>query len=123
MGYADIAASKPRNVLIIDDDDDDVFLLTRAFNIASAQSNIVVNVTRCPNGLEALGAVARGDLKSELFDLLIVDLNMPVLDGLKFLRALRGEFGFDNVQPSSSRPPTRLRFTRSRATPAPITSS
>ncbi|MGO9008331.1 MAG: response regulator [Beijerinckiaceae bacterium] len=98
MTYAITAEPKPRSVLIIEDDKDDVFLLTRALRTVSSQLRIPVRVRHLPNGLEAAGAVARGDLLGELFDILIVDLNMPVMDGEKFLRVLRREFKLENVR-------------------------
>ena len=98
MSHAITAAPKPRNVLIIDDDEDDVFLLMRALRTVSSQLTIPVRVKRLRNGLEAASAVARGDLLGESFDILIVDLNMPVMDGEKFLRVLRRGFKLENVR-------------------------
>ncbi|MGO9740067.1 MAG: response regulator, partial [Roseiarcus sp.] len=46
-------------------------------------------VTR--NGMEALSSVARDDLKTNLPNIVVVDLNMPVLSGEVFLRLLRTE--------------------------------
>jgi two-component system chemotaxis response regulator CheY len=43
-----------------------------------------VEVVEAPDGLAALKALAGGR-----FDLLLVDLNMPVLDGMKLIRRVR----------------------------------
>ena len=42
-------------------------------------------VVECENGQLALAAVS-----SRRFDLVITDLNMPVMDGISFIRAMRG---------------------------------
>jgi two-component system, chemotaxis family, chemotaxis protein CheY len=45
-------------------------------------------VAEALNGIEALEKIL-----SERFDLVIVDINMPKMDGMSFLRALRGQEG------------------------------
>jgi two-component system, chemotaxis family, chemotaxis protein CheY len=45
-------------------------------------------VAEAINGIEALEKIL-----SERFDLVIVDINMPKMDGVSFLRALRGQEG------------------------------
>lgn len=48
-------------------------------------------VAEAPDGRKALEACRHG-----LPDFVLLDWNMPVMDGLSFLRALRAEFGPDN---------------------------
>jgi two-component system chemotaxis response regulator CheY len=48
-------------------------------------------VSEAGDGQEALDACRAG-----LPDFVLLDWNMPVMDGLTFLRELRGEFGPDN---------------------------
>jgi two-component system chemotaxis response regulator CheY len=48
-------------------------------------------VTEAGNGQEAL-TTCRGSMP----DCVLLDWNMPVMDGLSFLKALRSEFGPDN---------------------------
>ena len=48
-------------------------------------------VTEAGDGQEALDACRAG-----LPDFVLLDWNMPVMDGITFLRQLRGEFGPDN---------------------------
>lgn len=90
MALAIEITAAPSHVLIIEDDQDDAFLLKRALASVSSQIELPLRVTHMRNGLDALGAVARGDMLSALPDVVIVDLNMPVMGGEKFLRRLRG---------------------------------
>jgi CheY-like chemotaxis protein len=75
--------------MIIEDDDDDVFLLERALDRAGVETNMEIEHERVANGLDALYLVSREDLTDHLPDALILDLNMPQLDGITFLRSLR----------------------------------
>ena len=79
-------------VMIVEDDADDAFLLQRAFKMVARQGGFHINLTFHHNGWEALGAVAQRDIVDDLPDLAVVDLNMPVMDGMRFLDRLRGEF-------------------------------
>jgi CheY-like chemotaxis protein len=82
---------KSCQVLIIEDDKDDAFLLKRALNAAAFEHGITLGVSHSVNGLDALGSVARADILSRLPAVIIVDLNMPVLDGGRFLDFLRAD--------------------------------
>ena len=82
---------KAYQVLIIEDDQDDAFLLKRALNAAAFEHGITLGVSHSVNGLDALGSVARSDILSRLPAVIIVDLNMPVLDGGRFLDFLRAD--------------------------------
>jgi two-component system chemotaxis response regulator CheY len=76
-------------VLLIEDDPDDVFLFTRALErVRLAVGRDIVCEQVC-NGLDAIFLVSRQDLMDKLPDVLVLDLNMPRLDGIKFLRSLR----------------------------------
>ena len=83
--------------MIVEDDHDDVFLLDRALRTASKAIGVRVELSHCENGFEALSAVARGDLMASLPDVVIVDLNMPLMGGELFLRRLRGDLGLSKV--------------------------
>ena len=69
----------PKRVLVIDDAS-----LVRLY-YRSALESAGFEVAEALNGLEALEA-----LLGERFDLLIVDVNMPQMDGLTLVRNLRG---------------------------------
>jgi len=76
-------------VLIIEDDEDDVFLFKRAINRARGSLSRDVECEIVRNGLDALYLVSQEDLTERLPDALVLDLNMPRLNGIEFLRSLR----------------------------------
>ncbi|MBK1710430.1 MULTISPECIES: response regulator [Marichromatium] len=69
-----------KRILVIDD------AATVRLYHRSILEELGFEVTEAVNGLEALERVAEGD-----FDLYLVDINMPKLDGYGFLRELRGK--------------------------------
>jgi CheY-like chemotaxis protein len=75
--------------MLIEDDPDDVFLFERALDNVRAGLQQEVAVERVGDGLEAAYRVSIEDLTNKLPDVLVLDLNMPRLNGVKFLRALR----------------------------------
>ena len=75
--------------MIVEDDQDDVFLLNRAFDDARRILKRDIQTEHIENGLDALYLVSRQDLTEKLPDVLVLDLNMPQLDGIKFLKSLR----------------------------------
>ena len=72
-----------------DDDRDDVFLLNRALDDARRILKCDIQTEHIENGLDALYLVSRQDLTGKLPDVLVLDLSMPRLDGIKFLKSLR----------------------------------
>lgn len=84
-------------VLIVEDDLDDAYLLKRALNVAAAENEVTLGVTHQVNGMDALGVVARGDLTSRLPSVIVVDLNMPLVDGDRFLDQLRTKLQLGDV--------------------------
>jgi CheY-like chemotaxis protein len=91
------AADKNCRVLIVEDDHDDARLLDRALRSACAARGVGVELSCSVNGFDALSTVALNDLTSRLPDVVVIDLNMPIMGGELFLRRLRGEFGFGTV--------------------------
>jgi two-component system, chemotaxis family, chemotaxis protein CheY len=83
------AKEKACKVLIIEDDPDDIFLFRRAVERARLILNREINLEDVGNGLDALIRVSRLDVMDELPDVLVLDLNMPRLNGIEFLRSLR----------------------------------
>ena len=89
--------SKKCVVLIIEDDQHDVLLLQRALRAISADFAFQVETLVRPNGMEGLSAVALQDVLSNLPDVVVVDLNMPVMAGESFLRLLRNELALETL--------------------------
>ena len=78
-------------ILVVEDDPDDIYLLRRAFRIAGEKAERIVEIETVPNGFDAISRLVRQDLVGNLPDAVVLDLNMPVMDGLKLLNSLRGE--------------------------------
>ncbi len=79
-------ASEPADVLIVDDSD------TYRDQAAKAMRGAGHRVTLATNGLEALGVALR-----QTPDIVLSDVNMPVMDGWQFLRMLRSRPSVANV--------------------------
>lgn len=72
-------------ILLVDDDSIDVMNVKRAF----ARNNLTNPIHEAKNGIEALDVLRRGALPPRR--LVLLDLNMPRMNGLEFLRALRAD--------------------------------
>lgn len=84
-------------VMMIEDDRDDAFLLTRALKQVSRERGVTVDIVHSANGLDAIGLVARKDVMARLPNILVVDLNMPLIGGERFLKLLRCEMDLPDV--------------------------
>ena len=89
-----VDASKRREcrVVLIEDDPDDVFLFRRALDEVRPATEREIAFEHVNNGLDALYFVSNHDLVDRLPDVLVLDLNMPRHDGVKFLRTMRESF-------------------------------
>jgi signal transduction histidine kinase/CheY-like chemotaxis protein len=77
-----------RNILIVEDDVRNVYALTSIFETHGAK------VTIARNGLEALKAL---ESPGSRFDLVLMDVMMPEMDGLTATREIRGRLGLPNL--------------------------
>jgi CheY-like chemotaxis protein len=78
---------KPLTILLVEDDDGDAKAVQRAFS----KARIANSILRAVDGIEALeilqGAKGRGKPGSPY--LLLVDINMPRMNGIQLVNALR----------------------------------
>jgi len=84
-------------ILVLEDDNDDVLLLKRALQAVAKRRNLPLAIQHSCNGFEGLSYIGRSDMLSALPDVVLVDLNMPTMDGMSFLQSLRGPFGMKAV--------------------------
>ncbi|HLS48259.1 MAG TPA: response regulator [Gemmatimonadales bacterium] len=78
--------SQPLNILLVEDDEVDVMNVRRAF----AKNHIANPLVVAGDGLEALEALRGGTLPKSR-RIVLLDLNMPRMNGIEFLRELRGD--------------------------------
>jgi CheY-like chemotaxis protein len=74
------------NILLVEDDQVDVMNVQRAFK----KNNISNPLWMAGNGVEALDVLRSGDLPQSRL-LVLLDLNMPRMNGIEFLRSLRAD--------------------------------
>jgi CheY-like chemotaxis protein len=87
MNLAIVEQARTVNVLLVDDDDGDAKSVQRAFRSA----RIVNPIVRAIDGVEALDFLRGINGKTKLAApyLLLVDLNMPRMNGIELVEALR----------------------------------
>ncbi len=74
--------NKTYNVLVVDDDFDDQLLIKMAFEQVSTHYRLQF----ASNGVEGLNCIENS---RSLPDLILLDLNMPILDGFEMLHHLK----------------------------------
>ncbi len=84
-------ASADIRILHVEDDDDDALLVTRALK----RLPHAVHLRRAVHGAAAVDLLSTAGQAS--VDLIILDLNMPVMDGTEFLAWLRREPVVDEI--------------------------
>ncbi|NJK48878.1 response regulator [Candidatus Gracilibacteria bacterium] len=84
-------ADRAMNILLVEDDEVDVMNIKRAFK----KNNITNPLYIASNGLEALNMLQNEDGKSPVIPphrrLILLDLNMPKMGGIEFLKKLRAD--------------------------------
>ena len=78
--------TKPARIFIVEDYAPDVFLFQKALH----ENQVEFELTRFEDGEQAMQALQRrGPDALEIPDLIILDLNVPKIDGMDVLRAIR----------------------------------
>jgi len=80
------ATNRCLNILLVDDDEVDVMNVRRAF----AKAHITNPLFVAHDGVEALERLRANDFPCDR-RLVLLDLNMPRMNGIEFLRALRAD--------------------------------
>jgi CheY-like chemotaxis protein len=86
MNGANVVNDKTLNVVLVEDDQVDVMNVKRAFK----KNNITNPLFVAADGLEAL-ALLRDPSTPRKNRIVLLDLNMPKMNGIEFLRALRAD--------------------------------
>ncbi|SON54444.1 Cyclic di-GMP phosphodiesterase response regulator RpfG [Hartmannibacter diazotrophicus] len=92
------SCDEPCHILIVEDDVDDMKLLQNAFATAAPRCNVRVRCHGVANGFEAINFMTWHDVVDDLPDFIVLDLNMPVIDGIGFLRTLRNSLEFGGIR-------------------------
>lgn len=80
-------------ILLVEDDDDDALLFQRAVG----QSSHDIHLLRACNGQEAVDLL-ENSAPDILPELVVLDLNMPLMNGREFLTWLRADERFEDIQ-------------------------
>jgi CheY-like chemotaxis protein len=81
-----VAEEKMLNILLVEDDDVDVMNVRRAFK----KNNICNPLWVAGNGVDGLEMLRSGEVPGDR-RLVLLDLNMPKMNGIEFLRELRAD--------------------------------
>lgn len=93
----DIIPNDIIKVLLVEDDEVDIENIRRAFH----KINLPVELYNVANGIEALDVLYEKNNKKHiklLPDLIIIDINMPKMNGIEFLKQLRANVALDTAQ-------------------------
>ena len=79
--------SAPMRLLLVEDNAADIFLMEMALELSPVATELMV----ARDGLEALDLLGQAKAGGPFPDLILLDLNMPRVDGFEFLQALRAD--------------------------------
>lgn len=80
-------------ILYVDDDHDDLMLISEAFEKYTDHLKVV----HAFNGHEGLAALKKMKEKGSMPCLVILDINMPLMDGKQMLKKMREQTDFENL--------------------------
>jgi CheY-like chemotaxis protein len=82
-----------KNILLVEDDELDIISVQRTLK----KLNTEYSIHTAYNGKEAL-AMLRDEDKPVLPDVILLDLNMPKMNGIEFLREIRQDKRFEKIK-------------------------
>jgi DNA-binding response OmpR family regulator len=85
--------SSDRKIVCVDDDDDDLSFLRDAIHAVDDNYEVI----ELNNGLDAIKFLNQSMLKDDLPCLVLLDINMPFLDGKQTLEKIRSELGLTQL--------------------------
>jgi CheY-like chemotaxis protein len=80
-------------IVLIEDDDTDAFIAQHMLSTTCTEDCLI---TRFPNGKEAVDHLKNEDFSSPF--VIILDINMPIMDGLEFMQEIRLNTFFQNIK-------------------------
>lgn len=89
-----IEGTRAVNILLVEDDDVDARAIKRAF----AKQKIINHIVHARDGIEALSILRGEDAENQVHApyILLVDINMPRMDGIEFVRTIRKDPKLNN---------------------------
>ena len=82
------------NILLIEDDYLDQLEVQRTLE----KKSILFNLSIASNGEAGLAMLKEANSSNELPDIILLDLNMPKMNGMEFLAGIRKEVQFRNIK-------------------------
>lgn len=82
-----------KKILLVEDDELDVISVQRTLE----KLEVKYDLYTAYNGIEALGMLNSGD-NPLMPDVVLLDLNMPRMNGIEFLRTIRKDSRFDDMK-------------------------
>lgn len=76
-------------IFMVDDDREDIYTMRRAFSVCTPKPRFDF----CSSGEELFDFYVKAKADGDLPDLLVLDLNLPKMDGIEILRRLRQSEG------------------------------
>ncbi len=93
MGHTVVATYETPSICVVDDSDDDLLALKRSFK----RLGVINPLQRFDKAEDALACLTSGESNSANVGLLLLDINLPGMDGISFLEALRSHHGLAGV--------------------------
>ena len=87
MTSLEVTTSGFKNILLVDDELDILETVADALEFELSENDIEVKIDTAINGAVALDMLNKG----KTYDLVITDLNMPVMSGLELVTNLKGQ--------------------------------